>query len=497
MAALSHSDGACLPCFVAGVCLLVSTGQPTTSLESPMSPDAIFFLVSLDCSLIFRQLTSEPSQLLTAHPESLALHLLAVSCFLATRPSVHLGSTPHSSFAFSSAPFQQKPTMASQNLEKGQLPSYYQDIPTDAKDKIDSKTPAALEEGRQLSVPASAPANKMAYYRRTILFLSFTWLVLYGAALAGENRLRWQKGCHKAEVPEQQSEVGTKSSSEPSSFAALLNGASPKSLHDLLHRHFPNQFRDGVWESEHHAVRAVHEADPALASNIVKMAKRQDNNSTTASTTESSSSPSDTTPSTRPTPTGTPSPTPTSTTPSATVISTTSTTSTSKTSTSKTSAPPTGTLSETTEAPSSSVSSGSSGSSSSSPSSTGSSSFGTSAPGSSSSGVSSFSAPSRLVSSVVDGDTTLTTSTVSDPDQPSTTPAPTRTSKSIVTTFTRTSNGNVVTITSTTYVDADPEPTGPADTQTRPTPGLQNSAPKQQRGSVLAGIIALMGVMMV
>ncbi|KAK3997571.1 hypothetical protein QBC44DRAFT_315112 [Cladorrhinum sp. PSN332] len=364
--------------------------------------------------------------------------------------------------------------MDSQNLEKGQLPSY-QDISKDAKEKIDSRTPAALEEGRPSSAPASAPAKNMTSYRRTILFLSFTWLVLYGVALAGENRLRWQKGSHKAQVPEQQSGVATGSSTEPSSFAALLNGASPKSLHDLLHRHLPKRFQDGVWESEHHAVRAVHQADPALASTIVQLAKRQDNNSTAASTTEDSSSTtpstSATTPSTRPTPTGTPSPTPTNT--PTTIASTTSTTST----TSRTSAPPTGTLSEPAESRSSPAPSGSSGSSS--------------------SGVSSFSSPSRLVSSVVDGETTLTTSTLPDPDESTSTPPPTRTSRSIVTTFTRTSNGNVVTITSTTFVDAEPETTGSPETSTRATPGLQNSAPKQQQGSLLAGVIAVMGMLMV
>ncbi|KAK4159003.1 hypothetical protein QBC43DRAFT_327996 [Cladorrhinum sp. PSN259] len=365
--------------------------------------------------------------------------------------------------------------MESQTSEKGQLPSY-QDIPTDAKENIHSKTPAALEEGRQSSTPPSAPGTKMANYRRTILFLSFTWLVLYGVALAGENRLRWQKGCHKAQVSDQQSEAGTETSTESSSFAALLNGASPKSLHDLLHRHLPRQFQDGVWESEHHAVRAVHEADPALASSIVQLAKRQDNNSTTASTSESSSSAAPSTsatePSTRPTPTPTPSPTP-STSTSASIITTSSTTSTTSTTSVRTSATPTGTLPGSTESRSSSVSSGSSGSSS---------------------GVSSFSSPSRLVSSVVDGETTLTTSTVLDPQETSTTSTTPRSSRPIVTTFTSTSNGNVVTITSTTFIDA--EETGLPATTTRAIPGLQNFAPQQQRGSLLAGVIAVVAMLM-
>ncbi|KAK4467022.1 hypothetical protein QBC42DRAFT_390 [Cladorrhinum samala] len=372
--------------------------------------------------------------------------------------------------------------MDSQNLEKGHLPSY-QDVQVDAKDKTAPTTPEVLEEGRQASA-STAPANKMASYRHTMLFLGLTWLILYGVAMAGESRLRWQKGCHKAQVPEQDSGAQT---DEPSSFSSLLNGASAKSLHDLLHRHLPKKFQDGVWESEHHAIRAVHQNDPALATSILQLAKRQDNNSTAATPTESpTSSPTSTTSSTSSTtatpptsassPSSTPSPTPTPTpTPTVPPPVTPPTSSNTPAPPTRTSVPPPGTLPQSTESRSSSV------------------------PGSSSSsspGVSSFSTTSRLVSSAIDGETTFTTSTVPDNNETPTNIQPSRTSKSIVTTFTRTSNGNVVVITSTTFVLADPTETAPTQTSARATPGLQNSAPQQQRGSFLAGVIALMAMLM-
>lgn len=294
-----------------------------------------------------------------------------------------------------------------------------------------------------------------------MLVLGLTWLVLTGVAMAGPHP-RWKMPCHQAEGQQEVADA-----SRDSSFSTLLNAASPKSLHDLLHRYFPEKFQDGVWPSERDAVAAVHQANAALATSIVQLAKRDANSTSietstsvpepepTTSTSSTSVPPVETTtttptstsvitPSSKPSPTPTPEPTPT-TQPGTSLTSPTGNT-----------LPP--------DDPSSSV-------------------------------------PRTTV------ETTLTTSTILPDEETSTsTPPPNttntrRTSSSIVTTFTQTSNGNVITVTSTTFVYDIPVETTPAGAEEPTvTPSLQNGAPgmqKQQKGSLLAGVIAAMGMFLI
>ncbi|KAK4179513.1 hypothetical protein QBC36DRAFT_322355 [Triangularia setosa] len=374
--------------------------------------------------------------------------------------------------------------MSPQSLAGGKQPSYESVPSVDIDEKAAIKTPKDLEDGQP-----QPPRKTMTFCRRAILVLGLTWLVLTGVAMAGPHP-RWKMPCHQGEGQQEVTDA-----SRDSSFSALVNAASPKSLHDLLHRYFPEKFQDGVWPSEREAVAAVHKANAALATSIVQLAKR-DTNSTSLETstsvpepepstsTSSSSAPpvepttsttssSATTPSSKPTPTPTPTPEPTPTTEPGTSITS---------PTGKTLLP---------EDPSSSVPRTTVGASS------------TSVVLS----LSSSSSSSQVLSSAVDGETTLTTSTIPPDEETSTTTPPPntsntrRTSSSIVTTFTQTSNGNVITVTSTTFVYDIPVETTPVE-QEGPTvtPSLQNGAPgmqKQQKGSLLAGVIAAMGMFLI
>lgn len=69
-----------------------------------------------------------------------------------------------------------------------------------------------------------------------------------------------------------------------SPFGCLMDAVSPEALHEVLHRYFPNRFKDGVYESDHSAMEAVHRADPPLATSLVRIARRQTpgNGTTTA-----------------------------------------------------------------------------------------------------------------------------------------------------------------------------------------------------------------------
>ncbi|KAK4680267.1 hypothetical protein QC764_211585 [Podospora pseudoanserina] len=373
----------------------------------------------------------------------------------------------------------------------GGKPPSHEPVPSvDIDEKAAIRTPKDLEDGQP------QPRRKtMTFCRRAMLVLGLTWLVLTGVAMAGPHP-RWKMPCHQAEGQQEVADA-----SRDSSFSALLNAASPKSLHDLLHRYFPEKFQDGVWPSERDAVAAVHQANAALATSIVQLAKRDANSTsietstnvpepepttstssssvppvetTTTTTTTTQPSTSVITPSSKPSPTPTPEPTPT-TQPGTSLTSPTGNT-----------LPP--------DDPSSSVPRTTVGASS------------TSMASSSSSSLSSSSS-SQVLSSAVDGETTLTTSTILPDEETSTsTPPPNtsntrRTSSSIVTTFTQTSNGNVITVTSTTFVYDIPVETTPAGAEEPTvTPSLQNGAPgmqKQQKGSLLAGVIAAMGMFLI
>ncbi|KAK0674002.1 hypothetical protein QBC41DRAFT_310117 [Cercophora samala] len=379
--------------------------------------------------------------------------------------------------------------MSPQSLIGGRPPAYEPVPSVDIDEKADIKTLKDLEDGQP-----QPPRKTMTFCRRAILVLGLTWLVLTGVAMAGPHP-RWKMPCHQGEGQQEVADA-----SRDSSFSTLLNTASPKSLHDLLHRYFPEKFQDGVWPSEREAVAAVHEANAALATSIVQLAKRDTNSTSIESSTsvpepepststssssvppaEPTTSSTSTTPSSRPSPTPTPEPTPT-TQPGTSITS------------------PTGNT-RLPDDPSSSVPRTTVGASSTSV-------ISSLSSLSSLSSVSSLSSSSssQAVSSAVDGETTLTTSTIPPDEETSTTTPPPntsntrRTSSSIVTTFTQTTDGNVVTVTSTTYVYDIPVETTPAgEEQPTFTPSLQNGAPvqKQQKGSLLAGVIAAVGMFLI
>ncbi|GAB1314948.1 hypothetical protein MFIFM68171_05158 [Madurella fahalii] len=317
-------------------------------------------------------------------------------------------------------------------------------LPVDAREKASSVTQSPN------SLQRPAPVSKMACVRRLVVGFSVCMLVLLGVASAASPRLH----CRKGAMGERQTAVDT----DDTSFSSNLKSASPSSLNELLHRYLPGRFRDGVWPSELQAVKAVHQADAALATSIVQLAKRADNNSTTSESTpaptESSTTseePSST--STSPSSSSSPTPSETATPPTSTTSSPTRPTSASSTS----SPPPPGTSSSPIESTLSTSSETSS------------------EPLSSSS--------SSQPSSTIVGETTLTTSTVSD----ETTPPP-RTSREIIQTFTSTSDGVVVVVTATTYVPAGPEETLPPN-ETRPAPSLQNSALQKLPSLLTAGMV--------
>ncbi|KAK4044776.1 hypothetical protein C8A01DRAFT_30955 [Parachaetomium inaequale] len=308
-------------------------------------------------------------------------------------------------------------------LKGAKSPSSESLLPVDAREKTATGTQSTDNRQR----PASA--SKMAYARRTILVLFVCMLVLLGIASAGP-----RMPCHKGTTGQQT----TAESSESSSFSARLKSASPSSLHDLLHRYFPGRFRDGVFESEHKAMEGVHSANPALATSILQLTKRDDTNSTAtsasqpppASETQTSDPPSET--------------------PSTTII------------------PPTSSSSIVEPSSTSSVP----------PSTTSSSRSSTPTP-----------APSSSLP-----ETTLTTTT-----KPlSTTSSPPRTSKETTETYTSTSpNGAVVVVTRTNFVPADGAET-PAPTSTGRPATLQNAAVRRHSGvSALAGVVGLAVLLLV
>ncbi|KAL2025073.1 hypothetical protein VTK56DRAFT_75 [Thermocarpiscus australiensis] len=335
----------------------------------------------------------------------------------------------------------------------GKSPSSKAILPLDAREKSASGTQSTLPNQQHLT-----PTSKMTYARRLVLVTSLCLLVLLGVASASSPRLLGAR-CHKGTTPDHQTSADAPAESPP--FSALLNSASPASIHELLRRYFPDRFRDGVWESEHQAIKAVHQEDAALATSILQLAKR-DNSTSSVSPTDSSTPPVDTSTSAASTGDSSPSPTSATSAPSSTSQSV-------VTQTSASSPPPPGTSSSPRETASSPISS-------------------SSGPETSSSArTSASSAPQTPPSSSIDGDTTLTTSTVVDA-----TSSTSSTSKEVVQTFTSTRpNGAVVTITTTTFVPANPGETS-APTSTRPAASLQSSATQRHyAGSLLAGVLGV------
>ena len=169
-----------------------------------------------------------------------------------------------------------------------------------------------------------SPAKKMASPRRFLLAFSLCFLVFLGLASAGSLHAWQRPGCHDGRVEGQvEAEGETIDAARESFFKSMLHGASAKSLHELLAKHFPGRFHEGVWASEHEALEAVHREDPSLATSILQLAKRETNSTVTVSSTpkptttvpdettatpspSASATPSDDVPSSSPKPTNTP-----------------------------------------------------------------------------------------------------------------------------------------------------------------------------------------------
>jgi hypothetical protein len=67
-----------------------------------------------------------------------------------------------------------------------------------------------------------------------------------------------------------------------SRFQTLLDSIDPGHLHDILHTHLKGKYRHGVFEEDKKALEAVHNENEEVATSLVELAKRQDNNATTA-----------------------------------------------------------------------------------------------------------------------------------------------------------------------------------------------------------------------
>ncbi|KAL8404128.1 hypothetical protein RB594_009114 [Gaeumannomyces avenae] len=338
--------------------------------------------------------------------------------------------------------------------------SQYRPQARDARELEAGLPIAQLEKAGLTSTPSThpeprdQPQQSMLTPRRLFLGLAVClvlWLGLTTAAPTRQNSCLpphdvkdASSGSAQAPLPGSTKDMASSTETE-SPFACLMDAVSPEALHEVLHRYFPNRFKDGVYESDHSAMEAVHRANPPLATSLARIARRQNGTAPGPTTATTTTPPVDTNTPTTQLPRVTPTP---NTTPS---VSTTSTTR------SQSSNP--GTLTSLTSSrPASSL--------------------------------------STLTGSVVSTTTSVAAKTSSGVDAETTTP-PTRTSSSTprpqkpqTTTYTSTaSNGEVTVVTATTFVPAEPAET--AD-RTQAGGSLQtNAAVARPRG---VGVEALAGV---
>ncbi|EGO61153.1 hypothetical protein NEUTE1DRAFT_116004 [Neurospora tetrasperma FGSC 2508] len=357
----------------------------------------------------------------------------------------------------------------------------------------DARTRSTRPEDQRLPTNTTTD-NKMNSSRRALLSVTLCLLFFFGLTSAGPSKWQQRVQCREGAA-----------SAEGENLQSLLDAASKDSLHNILHKAFPGRFQHGVWESEKQAIEAVHRDNAPLATAVLRMAKRDDSNTTIASSTQqptssasssaqatsssssaqqvTTSSSSSSVPAPEPSTTTQVPPvtiTTTSTTSTTSTISTTSTTSIKSTSSSAPQASPSSTGTSVSESERTlvliSTSSSASSVSSSEP--------------SSEAGVSSTTSSSSVSS------TTLSTTSKAKPqttEQPQTTQQPqqpnepmTPSSKVIVQTLTSTSDGVEVIVTQTSTVRVDLTPTVGAGT-TRASPSLQTenaaSSLQQQPGS--------------
>jgi predicted phage tail protein len=87
-------------------------------------------------------------------------------------------------------------------------------------------------------------------------------------------------------VAQSSPEPGTESSPQPNlDFQEILNALPAESLHAALHEHLDDKFKDGIYEKDSHAVKAVQNVNPGLAIKLVAAARydliRRASNTTT------------------------------------------------------------------------------------------------------------------------------------------------------------------------------------------------------------------------
>ncbi|KAL8288852.1 hypothetical protein RB600_004340 [Gaeumannomyces tritici] len=177
--------------------------------------------------------------------------------------------------------------------------------------------------------PRDHPQQSMLTPRRLFLGLAVClvlWLGLTTAAPTRQNSCLpphdvkdASSGSAQAPLPDPIKDMASSTQTE-SPFACLMDAVSPEALHEVLHRYFPNRFKDGVYESDHSAMEAVHRADPPLAASLARIARRQNGTapgpttSTTATPPVDNNTPTAQLPRVTPTPNTTPSVSTTSTT---------------------------------------------------------------------------------------------------------------------------------------------------------------------------------------
>ncbi|KAI9767053.1 MAG: hypothetical protein M1839_004643 [Geoglossum umbratile] len=64
-------------------------------------------------------------------------------------------------------------------------------------------------------------------------------------------------------------------------FQILLDSVPEDRLHDVLHDYDPTKFKHGVFQEDRTAIEAVHRNNPAAATKLIYLAKRQSNNTST------------------------------------------------------------------------------------------------------------------------------------------------------------------------------------------------------------------------
>ena len=71
-------------------------------------------------------------------------------------------------------------------------------------------------------------------------------------------------------------EIELERQQDEAAFQRLLDEVDPPALHSALHNYSPKKFKHGAFNGDRVAAEAIHHDDPALATTIVSIARRQD-----------------------------------------------------------------------------------------------------------------------------------------------------------------------------------------------------------------------------